>query len=309
MKDVLVSVITTTFNADRYIRDTISSVLSQTYKNWELIISDDNSSDDTLKVVRSFPDKRIRILNKKQRLGLAENRNFAIKHAKGQLVAILDHDDLADSRRLEMQVAAFDNNPNLVLCGTYAYVIDENSVIKSKWEFPTSSNAIKAQFYLQFPIVHSSAMFKKDVFIKNKIKYQKKYSPPDDYMACFDLINHGEVEVIPEYLTLYRIHSKGINSVDRLKAVQKTLPKVLVGQYKKIRINLTKKDSEILSLFLNNKIDSFYSLLVVSRIVARLWHKLVKKYELSLKEKLYWWIYLSKHFLLNIYFLLDFTKS
>ena len=100
----LVSVIMPNFNGGKYLRESVDSVLSQTYTYWELIFVDDCSSDDSLDIVRSYDDERIKILQNKQNCGAAESRNYALREARGRWVAFLDSDDIWLPEKLEKQI-------------------------------------------------------------------------------------------------------------------------------------------------------------------------------------------------------------
>ena len=109
----LVSIIMPSYNTEKYIADSIESVLNQTYKNWELIIVDDCSTDGTDEIVRRFKDKRIKYIKNKRNYGAAVSRNKALKVAKGKWIAFLDSDDLWNRRKLELQVGFMISNDYL----------------------------------------------------------------------------------------------------------------------------------------------------------------------------------------------------
>ncbi len=110
MVDGLVSIIMPSWNTERFIAETIQSVINQTYTNWELIIVDDCSSDNTDEVVASFKDERIKYLHNEKNSGAALTRNKALREAKGEWIAFLDSDDLWSSNKLEKQVAFMAKN-------------------------------------------------------------------------------------------------------------------------------------------------------------------------------------------------------
>lgn len=102
--DGLVSIIMPSYNTGKYIGDSIKSVLSQTYEDWELIIVDDDSNDDTLKVIETFNDNRIKVFHNDKHYGAAYSRNKALREAKGKWIAFLDSDDLWMPEKLEKQM-------------------------------------------------------------------------------------------------------------------------------------------------------------------------------------------------------------
>ena len=125
MEEDLVSIIMPSYNTEKYIKETINSVLNQTYKNWELIIVDDCSSDNTDEIVRSITDDRIKYLKNKVNSGAAITRNRALKEAKGKWIAFLDSDDLWKKEKLEKQMNFMKEN-NYYFSYTNYIEVDEN---------------------------------------------------------------------------------------------------------------------------------------------------------------------------------------
>lgn len=126
MIDGLVSIIMPSWNTGRYIAESIQSVLNQTYRNWELIIVDDCSMDNTDQVVTAFRDDRIRYLHNKHNSGAALTRNYALREARGEWIAFLDSDDLWTPKKLEHQIGFMREN-GYVLSYTEYEKIDEDS--------------------------------------------------------------------------------------------------------------------------------------------------------------------------------------
>ena len=127
----LVSIIMPSYNTGKYIEDSIRSVLAQTYENWELIIVDDCSTDDSDAIVAAFADPRIRYLKKEVNSGAAESRNWGLREAKGKWIAFLDSDDLWTPDKLERQIAFMQDNGYAFSYTNYSE-IDENSVPNGK---------------------------------------------------------------------------------------------------------------------------------------------------------------------------------
>tara|TARA_R110001583_G_scaffold69129_2_gene196179 strand:- start:20884 stop:21657 length:774 start_codon:yes stop_codon:yes gene_type:complete len=121
IKGGLVSIIMPSYNNGQYINKSISSVLSQTYTNWELIIIDDASDDNTLSVVRYFTDKRIKVFSNSINKGVSRTRNIGIEAARGQYIAFLDSDDLWFPNKLSLQITALKENVNAV-CSHGSYI-------------------------------------------------------------------------------------------------------------------------------------------------------------------------------------------
>ena len=127
MIECLVSIIMPSYNAARFIGESINSVLLQTYSNWELLIVDDCSKDNSVEVVRKFAniDKRVVLFSLEKNVGAAAARNVAIEHAQGQYIAFLDSDDVWDEYKLEKQLA-FMKQYSYVFTFSNYYVMEEN---------------------------------------------------------------------------------------------------------------------------------------------------------------------------------------
>ena len=123
---VLVSIVTPSYNTGRWIGETIQSVLNQTYENWEMIIVDDCSTDNTDEVVAGYKDSRIKYIKNEKNSGAAISRNRAIREAKGEYIAFLDSDDLWTPNKLEKQIRFMKDNGYAFTCA-YSDYIDENS--------------------------------------------------------------------------------------------------------------------------------------------------------------------------------------
>jgi len=126
-----VTVVMAVYNAARFLREAIASILTQTYRDFEVIVVDDASSDDSLSILHSFGDPRMRIIRHHTNVGAALSRNDALIAARGELIAIMDADDVCAPTRLERQVAFLDVHPEvgLVGCGVYDNIDASGAVL------------------------------------------------------------------------------------------------------------------------------------------------------------------------------------
>ena len=115
-----VSVILPNHNSEKYLGEAIKSILGQTFKDFELIIIDDQSTDDSRNVVESFTDRRIKLISTPRNLGRAGADNYAIQFAEGEYIAKMDSDDISMPRRFEKQVSYLNENPRINILGTWA---------------------------------------------------------------------------------------------------------------------------------------------------------------------------------------------
>ena len=141
-KDGLVSIITPAYNAEAYIAETIASVLAQTYTNWEMLIVNDCSQDNTAEIVQSYAakDKRIKLINLKQNSGAAAARNTAIQNAKGRYIAFLDSDDLWKKEKLKKQIEFMQQNGYVFTFTGYEHFKETKENIQNKVKIPKSLN-------------------------------------------------------------------------------------------------------------------------------------------------------------------------
>ena len=178
MFNPFISVIMPVFNVERYIREAVDSVVSQTYENWELLIIEDCSSDSTAEIINTFSDPRIRILQNERNRGTSYSRMKGISESKGEWIAFLDGDDKWDHTKLEKQVRRMNEitDPVLLFTGS-AFMNDEGKMLDYVMEVPETITY--EELLKQNLISCSSVLVKKDVI--------RRYSFPDIHIIHADL--------------------------------------------------------------------------------------------------------------------------
>ncbi|KXX70409.1 glycosyltransferase family 2 protein [Flammeovirga sp. SJP92] len=156
-----VSVIMPAYNCEQYIEKAINSIVNQTYSNWELLIADDGSSDNTKNIIDNFKDKRIFCYHNEQNLGNLHTSNKLFNLCTGDLITIQDADDWSTTDRLKLQVNEFLNDKELCLCGTQSIKITNDQKILKKSCFPSSHIEIKKALPNEFLFTSASIMIKK----------------------------------------------------------------------------------------------------------------------------------------------------
>ncbi len=196
------------YNAEKYIADAINSVVEQTYQNWELIVVDDCSSDDTALIIKEFAQKESRIkpvlrdINSKKP---SIAKNTAIPYIKGKYVAFLDSDDVWMPTKIEKQIAIMEGG-EYALCYTGGILINQDS--KEVGEFlPRYKNGnIFRCLLFRYEINNQSVMVKVEVFDK----FNEKITIGEDYNLFMHIVYNNQVCNIKEKLIKYRIHSSSI---------------------------------------------------------------------------------------------------
>ena len=119
MNEVVVSVILPVFNGEKFLTESINSILNQSFKKFELIVINDGSTDNSYEYIKKFKDTRLSVINNDKNIGLSNSLNKGILVAKGKYIARMDQDDISLPDRLKKQVAFMDDNPGIGVCGTW----------------------------------------------------------------------------------------------------------------------------------------------------------------------------------------------
>ena len=215
----LVSIIMPSYNSARWIIETINSVKDQTYTNWELIISDDGSTDNTLEIVGKFVlgDSRIQLLKSEKNEGAAKARNRALKEAKGRYIAYLDSDDLWTKEKLELQIEYMEKN-NFSMCYTSYDIVNENAEHRKTVHTPIS---ITYDDYLRKPVTctHSIVLDTND--ISKELMVMPDIRRGQDGATWLQILKTGVIgHGLDVSLAKYRRH-EGSLSNNKLKAIKR----------------------------------------------------------------------------------------
>ncbi len=187
-----VSVVLPTYNSSSFLSAAIDSILNQTFTNFELLLLDDCSSDDTRKIIEKYAqkDNRISYIFNDKNLGIAKNRNKGIKAAKGKYIANMDHDDICDVTRLETQVQFLEKNPDYSAVGGQILIIDENADIVGKRQYPVFHQEIVKIISNISPMCNPAVLIRKSS-IEQLGLYDEKLPGVEDYDMWFKMVYHG----------------------------------------------------------------------------------------------------------------------
>jgi glycosyltransferase involved in cell wall biosynthesis len=208
-----VSVIIPSYNGERFIEETVRSVLDQTFRDLELVVVDDGSTDTTRALLRKLAtgDRRLRVVEKPNE-GLVATLNRAIAESRGDLIARLDHDDLCEPDRIAKQAAFLDSNPAYVAVGCLIRNIDEKGVPLGKVRIrhdkaehdPAAFPPRLAWLYGPTPMVRADAL-------RQAGGYREKFLAAEDRDLCWRLGALGKIERLPEPLVKHRLHSANMS--------------------------------------------------------------------------------------------------
>ncbi|MBK8586706.1 MAG: glycosyltransferase family 2 protein [Bacteroidetes bacterium] len=165
------------YNTGKYLAAAIASVLGQTFSDFELIILNDGSTDDSETVVKNFTDPRIIYLKNERNLGLIATLNTALSQCKGEFIARMDGDDICHSERLAAQLRFLNAHPEISVCGTFFYSLEKKS--RTKKYLPESSYEISAEMFFRCPVAHPSVMIRSAVVKKYNLRYSRIFLMQD----------------------------------------------------------------------------------------------------------------------------------
>lgn len=199
-----VSVVLPLFNCVEYVGEAIESILRQDYGDFELIVIDDGSTDETADIARRYDDPRLRFYAQENR-GLSATLNRGIELAAGRYVARQDQDDLSKPARLGRQAAFLDDHPSCALVGTWAEVWVDRTPTERSHRHPSDNESLQYFLLLNNPFVHSSVMLRKEA-LRDVGVYctDRSRQPPEDYELWSRIARKHEVANIPEALQVYR---------------------------------------------------------------------------------------------------------
>ncbi len=200
----LVSAVLAVYNGEDYLKQSIDSILAQTFTDFELIIIDDGSTDSTAGIIEGYADRRIRALNQPNQ-GLAAALNKGIKLAGGKYIARQDHDDMAYPERFAKQVDFLEQHERCGLIGAWAEIWQEDRPSQRAHTHPTENEVLKFDLIFNNPFVHSSVMLRKSALDKVGLySTDPDRQPPEDYELWSRIAREYDVANLPEILEIYR---------------------------------------------------------------------------------------------------------
>lgn len=212
MQQPVISIILPAYNAAKYIEQTINSLLQQTFTNFELLIVDDGSTDNTISIINSFTDSRIRLIKNEHNLGLVNTLNKAAILCNGKYIARMDADDVALPQRLHLQKEFLDTHTNVAAVAGWVNFIDEDGTETGTWSLDRQTNTageIKKALVKENCIAHPTVMIRTEVL--QKFLYSQKQQHIEDYDLWLRLTANGHaIEKVQQPVLNYRVHAASV---------------------------------------------------------------------------------------------------
>jgi glycosyltransferase involved in cell wall biosynthesis len=199
------SVIMPAYNSAPYVREAVESILNQSFTDFEFLVYDDRSSDDTVKIIESYPDARIRLFTKPANTGYTDSLTMGVAAAKGKYIVRMDSDDISDPKRIEKQVGFLEQNPEYGIVGSWIQTIQDNGQ-SQVWKYPVGHEDITLYTLANAPFAHPSVTIRKAALLTNNINYSRSYEPCEDYKLWTELLKVTKGKNLDEVLLQYRLH-------------------------------------------------------------------------------------------------------
>jgi len=218
-----VTVLMSVYNGERFLRETVESILRQTFTDFEFLIINDGSTDSSRDIVRSYSDSRILLIDNPENMGLTRSLNRGLALARGRYVARLDADDRSYSTRLEKQVAFLDASPKVAVLGAQLRFIDARGkalriALAKRAVDPV---ALRWHWIFDNPLAHSTALFRRDVVWEQMGGYNEQFRTSQDFELWSRVGTEHEICNLPDVLVDFRLHENSVcrhyTPVDKIK--------------------------------------------------------------------------------------------
>ena len=240
------SVLMCVYNGQDYLADAVQSVLNQTFGDFEFLIVNDGSTDDTSAILSFLQDHRIRIINNGSNLGLIRSLNIGLDAAGGEFIARMDADDVCAPDRFEKQLAFLDSHPDVGLCGSWLSIIGEQDI----YRFPLTHEDIKLAMLGYNPVAHPSIVLRSSVLNQPRMRFDPDFPDAEDYELWTRMVLTTRFANLPETLLRYRKHDKQVTQ-KKMEVVNTTSGRIKIGLLHSLGINPNETERK-LHLFLFN---------------------------------------------------------
>lgn len=234
-----VTVLMPVHNGALYLAEAVDSILRQTFADFELLVLDDGSTDDTPHILGACSDPRLAVIRNEKNVGVIAALNRGLEVAKGEFVARMDADDVALPNRLQRQVDFLRASPRTGLCGTWFRTIGDGR--STTVRPPTAAEDVSAKLFYESPLAHPSVMFRRALFAVHRLRYSGDYPHAEDFELWTRVDHVTEIANLPEVLLQYRRHGEQISSA-RKAMQQESVDRILIRQLRRIHPHASETD-------------------------------------------------------------------
>lgn len=213
----LISVVLPVYNGEKYLFDAIKSILTQSFKNFELIVINDGSTDESYQIAKGFEeaDSRVKIISRENK-GLVKSLNEGISCSVGKYIVRMDADDISFPNRLQTLYEYMEKNLDVSVCGSSVLVFGDN-IKDYAWRLKAGNEKIKSKLLFSTTLVHPSVIIRSAFIKENKLFYNEKYKNIEDYKMWVDVLDAGLIHNIGDVLLKYRYHDQSVTRIADLE--------------------------------------------------------------------------------------------
>jgi glycosyltransferase involved in cell wall biosynthesis len=291
MTSATVTVLMPVYNGEIYLREAIESILHQTYTDFEFLIINDGSTDNSESIIKAYNDSRIRYIKNESNLKLITTLNKGIELAKGKYIVRMDADDISTPNRIDKQVAFLEKNQEVGLCGSWFTAFGD--VQESLCKYEENHQEILFKMFYQCHFCHPSLIIRKKVFEGMKRPFNPHYIHAEDYELYFQLSKKWKFHNLQESLLKYRIHNfniskqyEGVQKENSLKIKKLFFSRIQTNiseeeldafealnyqSYDAITLSLDKMKLLLESMLVGNRKENFIESIFMEKELKRLW--------------------------------------
>lgn len=271
IKSPTVAILMPVYNGAKYLNESMNSIICQTFSDFIFIIIDDGSTDNSVNIIKSYNDKRIKLLVNEKNIGISNSLNRGIEAADTKYIARMDQDDISLPNRIAEQVNFMEAHPKVGVCGTWMTAFNEKGqeVLKKR---PVKNDDINAMLLFHNPMAHPTVMIRKEVLDKNNLRYDPLFDGLEDYDLWEKVSRVTKMENMPKTLLRYRLHPTQLSRTS--PARQEKLNKIQNRQYEKLGIQ---KGNLSALLSANNK-HHLYNSWCLRKIVYGVYYRNLKSF-------------------------------
>ena len=259
MSRPLVTVFIPMYKSEQYISECIDSILNQTYKNLEILVIDDGSTDNSVNIIKSYTDPRIRLLQNESNKGIPYTRNRGLQELKGKYLAVMDSDDISYLTRIEDQVEFMEAHPEVTVLGTFFETY--RRFISSKFTRYRTPEELKVGLLFECQIANPTAMIRVQTLKDYGIQYNEECFVAQDYEIWTQIVKYSSLAILPKVLHKYRWGHANVTQksrqakIERRKRIISNIHNNMLDFY---QFNLTNEDKRVFNtLFCDSEVPQF----------------------------------------------------
>lgn len=217
------TVLMTVYNGEAFLRETVDSILCQTFEDFKFLVVDNASSDGSCEIIRSYDDPRIQLVALPENIGQIPALNKGLAMIDTPYIARMDADDISLPRRFEKQMAFMEAHPEVGVCGTHAVAF--NGKQETLWQHPVDHEDIKVQLLFECCLVHPSVIMRREFLERHQLNYNELLGHSEDWELWQRCAKHFPLANIPGVLVRYRVHGQSVSrqTLDRQQAAAQML--------------------------------------------------------------------------------------